>query len=259
MKNIIIIVLFTICSLVAKLNAQTTYIVGEPKYNPTKSGMSRQLKDTSGGRWVEYFYDETEKVWFTKGSIVQNLAPPLVSYPATGVTVRNNKKGYITWFSPLVNAKYVPNLAGTAWELEASGGGTITGITAIDTINKWAPVGNYLYPSDTATRHKILTRKAGDSLYVTPSVLATKQNLLTWQEEGVNTGVAGSVTTVNLVGSATATQVGSTLTITVPIVYGEFDNDQHASQNGVPVNAEYRASFTNTMGKVWGDRVQRKF
>ena len=41
------------------------------------------------------------------------------------------------------------------------------------------------------------------------------QQNLTWQDHGTSTGVAGSVTTVNILGNATAVQTGSVLALTV--------------------------------------------
>jgi hypothetical protein len=216
MKNkFLFILLVALFSIVAKLNAQVVYIQGEPKYNPSKSGMSRQLRDTSNGRWIDYVFDGNGNEWIAAGVIAQPTAPPMVSNPIAGVTVRYNKPGYVTWYNPVVNEKRNTGSAGVSWGLD-SGSGVVNGITAGDTIslasdaqiaaleakklNAADTVGNFakyyrapvdtallasdaqivalenkkLNATDTINRNKILTRKAGDSLYVTPSVLAAQ-------------------------------------------------------------------------------------
>lgn len=63
-----------------------------------------------------------------------------------------------------------------------------------------------------------------------------KQADIQWQDEGVNVGTAGEVTTVNVVGAgATATILGSVLTITIPANAGEVNTASNQNAGGVGV------------------------
>ena len=63
-----------------------------------------------------------------------------------------------------------------------------------------------------------------------------KQADIQWQNEGVNVGAAGAVTTVNVVGAGgTATILGSVLTITIPANAGEANTASNVNVGGVGV------------------------
>lgn len=84
---------------------------------------------------------------------------------------------------------------------------------------------------------------------------------ITGQDEGVNTGAAGSVNTINFVGAAvSAVQSGSTLNVGVNalVIKPPFINDGAAATGGVAIGEWYELHIDNTYGMTEGLAKRRK-
>jgi hypothetical protein len=101
----------------------------------------------------------------------------------------------------------------------------------------------------TATNGQVLTLIDNATGQVEFQTVAGGGGGITGQEEGVATGGAGSVTTINFIGGdVTAAQAGAVLNVTVKSILGTYDDDAAAALGGVPVGGYYQLSLTNSYG-----------